>query len=78
MLPKPTYLYTIFRSKHRKAVFSNNIKINATDIGRVESSKYLGVYIYIDSKLNWSKHIYISLKEKLQMLLVSSAKQERI
>ena len=47
--------FMIFRSKHRKAVFSNNIKINGTDIDRVESTKYLGVYI--DSKLNWSKHI---------------------
>ena len=45
----------IFRSKHRKAVFSNNIKINGTDIDSVESTKYLGVYI--DSELNWSKHI---------------------
>ena len=36
-------------------MFSNNIKINGSDIDRVESTKYLGVYI--DSKLNWSKHI---------------------
>ena len=36
--------FMIFRSKHRKAVFSNNIKINGTDIDRVESTKYLGVY----------------------------------
>ena len=47
--------FMIFRSKHRKAGFSNIIKINGTDIDRVESTKYLGVYI--DSKLNWSKHI---------------------
>ena len=47
--------FIIFRSKDRKAVFSNNIKINGTDIDRVESTKYLGVYI--DSKLKWSKHI---------------------
>ena len=49
--------FMIFRSKHRKAVFSNNININGTDIDRVESTKYLGVYI--DSKLNWSKHINV-------------------
>ena len=34
--------FMIFRSKHRKAGFSNNIKINGTDIDRVESTKYLG------------------------------------
>ena len=34
--------FMIFRSKHRKAGFSNNIKINVTDIDRVESTKYLG------------------------------------
>ena len=48
----------IFRSKHRKAVLSNKIKINGTDTDRVESTKYLGVYMYIDSRLNWSKYIH--------------------
>ena len=47
--------FIIFRSKHRKAEFSNNIKINGNDIDRVESTI---IYIdSIDSKLNWSKHI---------------------
>ena len=46
----------IFRSKHRKAEFSNNIKINGTDIDSLKST--ICIYIdSIDSKLNWSKHI---------------------
>ena len=60
--------------KIKKTVCTNNIQINGVNIEKVETTKFLGVYL--DSKLNWSHHInYIKGKVARAIGVISKARK---
>ena len=65
--------YMIFTTK-RKIIEFLDIKIDGTNIERVDDTKFLGVYI--DEKLNWKKHIsYLSGKVSRGMGILVKARK---
>ena len=61
-------------TKNKKTVCTNNIQINGVNIEKLETTKFLGVYL--DSKLNWSHHInYIKGKVAGAIGVVSKARK---